>query len=677
MVFDHAQSPRLGQPAPVETIGIRVFTGPTLPEVAYPGQVIYRSDTKAMQVFDHTVGAWSDVLSGQAGQYTFVSDTAPTAVNDGDLWYDTGDAMALFQWLASASAWIAKPFGPDAIDAKAVQGQHLDMDTITGLQFTGNTFRTAAAGARWELGTNGLLVYVDDTTFQPVLTNQGDVGAANLTVSGQGTFNGPVTFFDPATMADGVTNPLIKPTLTTGWKSVTTPSVGTEAQFWYGLCDSVGGGTTWATCYDQLGAGAANQPAINTINKVTGARTINTLTWALSGTINMRQGVGLTRIGSSYYLLARKIGGTSRWWFHQFDSTFTEVGAVNIDALYNPFTYMQNWVLGTDGTNIALAAIDNSKQIQIKKVNPASGVLVSTSAMQMVINSPATAYWSGAADFGAVRQVVSTHDAREMKIGTNANTSLQNTGQEWNLPAPNQVGIWYDGTRFFSLDTSGKVTQYSTLTTDRTESFTYAWYDSASGGRTLPSPSVSTTHLKRSYVHLKVPTPPYASIQVSIYAATGTGTPRYDQIDLATGVYEADCGNLILTGSTEPTSNTMPSTYSPGSLMATTNGFSVDGKSNGSVGTGTFRDSIGTALLRMGTTNTGTISAGVVKNLTVTFPTAFPVGKTPVVVATASINGDPSTVHVSTYNYSNTGFSIRALRSVNTAFDIAWIASVT
>jgi hypothetical protein len=88
-MFDHAQSPRLGQRVAPENPGIRIFDGEEIPEVAYNGEMIYRSDRQVIQVYDETYEAWEDAVGGLANQLTFIQSTPPTARSVGDIWYDT------------------------------------------------------------------------------------------------------------------------------------------------------------------------------------------------------------------------------------------------------------------------------------------------------------------------------------------------------------------------------------------------------------------------------------------------------------------------------------------------------------------------------------------------------------------------------------------------------------
>ena len=89
MVFDQAQSPRLGQRVPVESTYVRMFSGEEIPEAAWPGQLIFRSDEQILQIYDGE--AWEDITGGDLGQLTFVGPTVPISQHAGDVWYNTDD----------------------------------------------------------------------------------------------------------------------------------------------------------------------------------------------------------------------------------------------------------------------------------------------------------------------------------------------------------------------------------------------------------------------------------------------------------------------------------------------------------------------------------------------------------------------------------------------------------
>lgn len=64
-----------------------MFAGSEIPEAAWTGQMIYRTDTQELQVFNGE--AWEDVVGGQTGLLTFVGSDVPVSVNVGDIWFNT------------------------------------------------------------------------------------------------------------------------------------------------------------------------------------------------------------------------------------------------------------------------------------------------------------------------------------------------------------------------------------------------------------------------------------------------------------------------------------------------------------------------------------------------------------------------------------------------------------
>ena len=97
MVYDQAQSPRLGQRVPVESTYVQIVdVSPTTPladlvEAAWPGMLVYRNDTSMLQIYDSERDGWRDVAGGVPGQVTYVGDAPPTGTSFtlGDVWYKT------------------------------------------------------------------------------------------------------------------------------------------------------------------------------------------------------------------------------------------------------------------------------------------------------------------------------------------------------------------------------------------------------------------------------------------------------------------------------------------------------------------------------------------------------------------------------------------------------------
>lgn len=116
MTYDQAQSPRLGQRVPIESTYVQIVDVdpatalPDLPEVAYPGQLIFRQDLGILQIWSLEDDTWLSVAGGVAGQLTFVGDNQPTgAHNTGDIWYDSDAAYKQYVYDADPTLtehWI-------------------------------------------------------------------------------------------------------------------------------------------------------------------------------------------------------------------------------------------------------------------------------------------------------------------------------------------------------------------------------------------------------------------------------------------------------------------------------------------------------------------------------------------------------------------------------------------
>lgn len=109
MVYDQAQSSRLGQRAPVESTYVSIVdvdpdtNTANLPESAYPGQLIFRNDLGILQIWSFTADTWIDVGGGVAGQLTYVGEEFPVVVEPntlslGDVFYDSDDRYKQYVW---------------------------------------------------------------------------------------------------------------------------------------------------------------------------------------------------------------------------------------------------------------------------------------------------------------------------------------------------------------------------------------------------------------------------------------------------------------------------------------------------------------------------------------------------------------------------------------------------
>lgn len=117
MVYDQAQSPRLGQRTPVESTYVQIVDVtpgndiPDLPEASYPGQLIYRNDLGILQIWSYEEDTWVSVAGGIAGQATYVGPEEPTGTgfSIGDAWYDSDANYKLYVW--NGTDWVPSAAG--------------------------------------------------------------------------------------------------------------------------------------------------------------------------------------------------------------------------------------------------------------------------------------------------------------------------------------------------------------------------------------------------------------------------------------------------------------------------------------------------------------------------------------------------------------------------------------
>ena len=214
-------------------------------------------------------------------------------------------------------------------------------------------------------------------------------------------------------------------------------------------------------------------------------------------------------------------------------------------------------------------------------------------------------------DYGAERMVfrrISSASDEAFQVFSTVTSPVQQTANQW--PANGVVrGGWWDGTRFYSLNNTGRRTKYEggrslwSGTTSARWSLAYTWYDSKAAGtgthETAQSPRASFTMTKRARVTLTTNAIPVGAggddepDSVRVYWGRGdtdVATTMAREKTLAAGVttFTFDPAATAEGGSAAAAFGNA----TPGKAQAAVGGFFVDGNSNGSVGTGTLRDSV-------------------------------------------------------------------------------------
>ena len=156
----------------MEASSIQIFDAAEIPEAPFLGQMIFRSDTQVIQVF--TGSGYQDAVGGVAGLYTFIGPTAPTAVNVGDLWFDSAHGNLPHRW--DGTTWVEMQ--PGRVQTGTGSTNTIRIDEVNGLNAYGPTgavvFSVDLAGNVTMLGTmkSGSKIYgtsfntaPNDTTY--------------------------------------------------------------------------------------------------------------------------------------------------------------------------------------------------------------------------------------------------------------------------------------------------------------------------------------------------------------------------------------------------------------------------------------------------------------------------------------------------------------------------------
>lgn len=267
--FDQAQSPRLGQRTPVEATFVRMFAGSEIPEAAWAGQIIWRTDRKVLQVYNGT--AWEDVLGGIGNMLTFVGPSIPTSLHIGDVWYDSDDHYKLYisnaigattiaagQWELAQDSYTAQTTANTAVSNAATAQTTANSKIKTFIQ--GSIPTSISAGDIWYDSSNNMRPYraaaAGVSTIAGgawVLVQDGTIALAQTTANGKNAV----------------------------YYQTSAPTGGTYAvnDIWFDTDDdfaiSTWNGSTWVLL--QFGTTAISDNGITTANLAAGSVTTETL----------------------------------------------------------------------------------------------------------------------------------------------------------------------------------------------------------------------------------------------------------------------------------------------------------------------------------------------------------------------------------------------------------------
>lgn len=375
-------------------------------------------------------------------------------------------------------------------------------------------------------------------------------------------------------------------------------------------------GTKWGIVLSLPGAGADKKFLIidatthNILHEVTSDDAL----------INMK---GVTCVGNDFYVLGERWNAgaaENQWRVHKYNGSGVEQATTwltdengNRVTSTNPKWFDGAIAADPSGTSFWVAKIQSNNRLRVADYgtaplngNPGFFFLGPTS---FPLDYLTGGFYVGNADFGAKRFAVAalTPDGHNgVYVFSGAVSPLTHeAGQDFDKERPS--GLFWDGTRFVGLgfdSSGGYLYDYDTHLADVDVFAQYTWYDNnPSGGNkeSAPSPIASRTIPKRMWPWFNVPAPPNSGTGVDpanavrVYSDTDATTKLLTTITTGMSAFFA-AATLAGTGAAPPGATTFTAASSTGALEAATNGFRVDGGSGGSVGTGTFRDSVRAAL---------------------------------------------------------------------------------
>jgi hypothetical protein len=528
MAYDHAQSPRLGQRGSIETTSVRMFAGTEIPEAAWRGQIIYRTDTQGLQVFNGK--AWEDVVSGYFGQLTYVGPVMPETGVENDLWYDSDDGYKLY--IHNGSIW---------------EEQLLNGPQINRGRFIGGSVEIG--GGYWNAAEGIVVPQPDGQTTRlsadPDVpsTWAGKVITAALTMI-DGMLTGLLEVLGTIRLKKGVTAPRVAPDVTVHYPQTVLPS----SEDRYGLCDS-SDLLYWVTLNR-----ATNR--IETFEKSTGLAGV---TFSVTGDC-----LDITRIGSTYYVL-RKPSNSVEYYV----TKYSMVGVAGTTFTVASQNSANVPVVGNDGTNVIVGFGAGGGEYRVRRYDT-NGVFVDAEVYNLGVNGVLGEVLRGSFDWGVNRVILvlrSDEDARVFNTGGPADTA-----RNFKIAYDNRVfGMWWDGTRFNQLNGTGQIYHYGTNLNQETKTVGYAWLSTDGTRRTQISPIYTHVRPRRSQLLVSTPPPPEASAtgndnasRAAIYVGSSTTNLKL-QADLAQGTTNLAL-NTFLTATNPVTANGFANIASVGGI---------------------------------------------------------------------------------------------------------------
>lgn len=411
--------------------------------------------------------------------------------------------------------------------------------------------------------------------------------AKGMTLTGDSTFQGLISVLGQMKVAAGVTAPTAKPSMAASWEVLETWMFGGEfTEALHGLCDTADG-TKWVTTESFFGG------KLRFFNKTTGVYAGE----ASLGSQFQPFG-GVTRIGSTFYAAGQHSGRSDEWWVRAYDMTgaFTGTEWWLWDAGATP----KNAAIGrTSGGDVLVSYARTNGDSRVRTYTTTGTHTATRDLTGINLAVDYGGVYESEFDFGAgVSRIVTmtrTQPGSNHTIVRESAAAVRDTSRQFSRASGTWAhGMWWDGTRFWTLDGSGRIWKYAAgVPVDVVVDGAGAWYDgdaSTSGSAANPpsggaaytheteaGPRETFTRPARSFLTLTMPPPPEAEVTdptktdkanlTRIYAGPTGGTLRL-QATLALGVNAVTKEALDTVTKTPETTNGFAGIGASGSLSS-------------------------------------------------------------------------------------------------------------
>ncbi len=301
----------------------------------------------------------------------------------------------------------------------------------------------------------------------------------------------------------------------------------------------------------------------------------------------------ICKIGTDIFLSGVEgayLGYPGPWMIRRYSTAGTLLG----ENLHNNVTTQRGVCLATDGTSLFTGYFDDGNYtLTVTKHTPSSTPGVACSAWTQYGTWPQpgptlapempTGFYVGSADFGANRYVFQLDPNNGVigptglagvfsgTLGAAGGALTRQTSQEWltNGSGQYQVGMTWDGTRFWGLDYNWrpKLWKYSTVISVVSRAFAYTYEDPTPPYTTLISPTKSFSTPLRQWTKITA-SQPAPTTGATVPTQYGFFAAGWKQGAVAVPGTSLALGTFLTSGTPSPGANNFPLTDF-GSLVST------------------------------------------------------------------------------------------------------------